>query len=277
MGLTINQGSFPQAAIELYDSGETGNNLWKTIVSPVLLAPNREHLAMVQAEKFDISQRELAEFCCELNLHFQEESLIFKGQQTERWYCFAEIPFEVAQVSPTTIIGENIFPYIPQGDNRRSWQKIFNDCQMLLHHSACNQQRINAGKPEINSLWFWGGGVLPDAYQSNFSQVMTNDSCVKNMGKLGGATSVPLELEHFSQTFAPKQGNLIYLDMLQFTEQQLKQLDENVIATLRQTVQDRGIEKLHIVIDNRYLFTVTRKSIRQFWKRKKSLAEFGFS
>ena len=63
---------------------------------------------------------------------------------------------------PTQALGEDVFEHIPDGAEARRWRVLSSEAQVVLHNHPHNAARAAAGKPPINSLWFWGGGVLPD-------------------------------------------------------------------------------------------------------------------
>src|SRR5690606_26371883 len=45
----------------------------------------------------------------------------------------------------------------------------------VLHNHPRNAERARQGKPPVNSLWFWGGGVLPDAVESPHAAFHSGD------------------------------------------------------------------------------------------------------
>ena len=52
---------------------------------------------------------------------------------------------------------------MPQHPEARFWRRILNEIQVALHNCPVNIRRRQSGKQEINSVWFWGGGFIPDA------------------------------------------------------------------------------------------------------------------
>ncbi len=42
------------------------------------------------------------------------------------------------------------------------WRHAINEAQIILHAHPVNQAREAAGRPQVNSLWPWGGGRLPE-------------------------------------------------------------------------------------------------------------------
>jgi len=268
LGMSLNNEQFPHAAIKHATEKNSDDHRWMTFASPILLLPNREHLAMVKANHFSLTEVEAESFCHELNLHFEEDELHFTYQTAEQWYCTAEKPFETAKISPETIIGENIYPHIPHGENKMSWQAVFNEVQMLLHHSPTNKKRIDAGKPEINSLWFWGAGQLPDNYQAQITSVITDDICVKSMAKLGSVLASPYN-KQFSSNIKSNAQNIIYLSNDFFSLMDLSKIDETLFLQLRNFLKSKIIDELVFYFSEEKKLVVTAKNIKRFWKRNR--------
>lgn len=51
--------------------------------------------------------------------------------------------------------------FLPTGEDAPGWIRLLHEVQMALHDHPWNQSRALSGKPPVNSLWPWGGGVLP--------------------------------------------------------------------------------------------------------------------
>ena len=60
---------------------------------------------------------------------------------------------------------------------------------MLLHECEVNQKRENRGDPAVNSLWFWGGGVLPSPRPATWSKVFGHSAVLRGLAAAGGVAS----------------------------------------------------------------------------------------
>jgi hypothetical protein len=58
-------------------------------------------------------------------------------------------------------IGRAVSP-LPLIPDYAPWRHAINEAQMILHTHPVNQARETAGRPQVNSLWPWGGGSLPE-------------------------------------------------------------------------------------------------------------------
>jgi hypothetical protein len=65
-----------------------------------------------------------------------------------------------------SVLGKTANPYVEQTRENLPWYRLTNEIQMFMHQHVVNQQRLQQGLATINSLWFWGGGQLPNAIPS---------------------------------------------------------------------------------------------------------------
>ncbi|MFT4180238.1 MAG: phosphoglycerate mutase [Thermomonas sp.] len=110
-----------------------------------------------------------------------------------RWYL--RLPREAklpAFASPDDALGEDVFEHIPDGAEARRWRALASEAQVTLHNHPHNAARIAAGKPPINALWFWGGGVMPDHAACNSPTVFSDDPRLHGLARIGNFTAMPV-------------------------------------------------------------------------------------
>lgn len=92
---------------------------------------------------------------------------------------------------PTEALGADAFDYFPRDGSAaaRTWAGLLNEAQIVLHNHPWNARRAAAGKPAINSLWFWGAGALPDRVTAAVLCVQSDESILRS---LATASAVPL-------------------------------------------------------------------------------------
>jgi len=93
---------------------------------------------------------------------------------------------------PSDALGADVFEFLPadvDGDAAlaRRWRSLLNEAQVVLHNHPWNVRRAAAGKPPINSLWFWGAGAMPDRVGSGFGQVETDDALLGAFAAASGS------------------------------------------------------------------------------------------
>lgn len=104
----------------------------------------------------------------------------------QRWYL--RLPREARLpvfVDPADALGADLFEHLPgidadiggpgHQDSGRRWRALLSEAQVLLHNHPWNARRIAVGKLPVNSLWFWGGGVLPDHVSTSSRLVYSDD------------------------------------------------------------------------------------------------------
>ena len=92
-----------------------------------------------------------------------------------------------AFAEPDEALGGDMFEHLPDGPEGRRWRALLSEAQVVLHNHPRNAERAARGLPPVNSLWFWGAGVLPDHVRSPHAQVRTNDPALQALA----ASSTP--------------------------------------------------------------------------------------
>lgn len=101
-----------------------------------------------------------------------------------RWYL--RVPRESklpAFTDPENALGDDLFEHLAEGADGRRWRALLSEAQVTLHTHPWNGQRIAQGKLPVNSLWFWGGGVLPDAVQAAHGTVYSNEETIRALAR----------------------------------------------------------------------------------------------
>src|SRR5512133_328324 len=88
--------------------------------------------------------------------------------------------------------GHDVHDVLPTGADASAWRQTFNEIQMVLHGLPLNEERVDAGSPAINSVWFWGGGVKTDVPGRTFTAVWSDDALAQALGAHADAHAAPL-------------------------------------------------------------------------------------
>jgi hypothetical protein len=91
---------------------------------------------------------------------------------------------------PEEALGVDLVACLPEGDDGRTWRRLFNEAQIVLHAHPVNAARVVAGKRPVNALWFWGAGALPASVETGLQAVASVDDVVRGLAKMGGAARV---------------------------------------------------------------------------------------
>jgi len=188
-----------------------------------------------------------------------------------RWYLRlphgSKLP---AFADPTDALGADVFEFLPGdagGDAAlaRRWRALLNEAQVVLHNHPWNARRAAAGKPPINSLWFWGAGAFPDRVCSGAGRIETGDDLLAAFAAAGGC-----HLHALPPRFSPTGSEQTLVDLRGQRDLSLVSRDWLVpaISALRQ----RRIRGIHLDFPN---VAGVRMTAGQRWRVwRKSLVQF---
>jgi hypothetical protein len=111
----------------------------------------------------------------------------------DRWYLRLPLGAKLPRFAePADALGADVFDHLPEGDEGRRWRALLSEAQVVLHNHEWNARRVASGRPPVNSLWFWGGGVLPDHVRGAHAVVQSDDVLVHALASAAGTTPTPL-------------------------------------------------------------------------------------
>ena len=142
-----------------------------------------------------LTARDVDAFLPDLQPLFAADGFVLDAPVPQRWYL--RLPASTALPdfpSPEAALGEDPFDHPPTGAPAlvRRWRVLANEAQVVLHNHPHNARRRAAGLPAVNSLWFHGGGGLPDAATSRFPTVLSDDPLLHGLAKLAKVDAQPI-------------------------------------------------------------------------------------
>lgn len=185
---------WPMAAITRdADAGDAPLHAWLR-ADPVFLRPDMNGVRLIAWGNLGLSAAEAEEFLRPLRPLFGDVGFPISATAPERWYLAlpreSKIP---AFTPPAEGLGEDLLSHLPQGPEAQRWRSLMNEAQVLLHNHPRNAQRVAAGLLPVNSLWFWGGGVLPDSVTCKVESVTSVDDELLALAKRAGTSLTPQE------------------------------------------------------------------------------------
>ena len=160
------QDDWPVAPLTLRADGEApGERFWLR-ADPVHLHAEQGDLVLVDGERLDITHGEAAALVDALNRHFSTDGLEFTAPTPTRWYVHLQQPLRLHTTPLSLATGRRVDALLPTGGDALAWHRCANEAQMLMHAHPVNEAREAQGALPINSLWFWGGGRLPECRAS---------------------------------------------------------------------------------------------------------------
>ncbi|NNK37958.1 MAG: hypothetical protein HKP03_05725 [Xanthomonadales bacterium] len=109
---------------------------------------------------------------------FIEEGIQMHSDHPERWCIALERPLNFEFTPLDEALGMNFSDALPHHPEALHWRRILNEIQVALHNCPVNVRRRQTGRQEINSVWFWGGGFIPDAAPHDVFDTVYSDHAV---------------------------------------------------------------------------------------------------
>lgn len=134
---------------------------------PVWLRADINRVYLAATQQIQLTPDEVVAIRDALQPWLSELELQFDAELSDRWYVRVTSPAQAFLPNPTHVMGYDLASVFERlnsenTDEAGHWQRLMNEMQMLLFQHPVNERRRQQGRPEANSLWFWGGGVLPD-------------------------------------------------------------------------------------------------------------------
>lgn len=258
---------------------------------PVHLIPDRDQLVLVGPESLDLTAAEAERLVQELNTFFSEDGWRIEAPTPQRWYLhFSPAPElgtpDLRTYDLTQVRGQSINTFLPRGADGKHWQGIMNEIQMLLHTSSVNQERQASGKLTVSSLWFWGSGELPvmdTDKDGRWCEVWSNEALSTGLALLTGSSGhkLPDNADDWLARASGSGEHLLIIDDLMLRRQQqdgaawqqaVQSLQNEWLAPLLAALRKKAISRLTVYTANGKSFTLTRRTLKRWWRRRRSLS-----
>jgi hypothetical protein len=140
---------------------------------------------MLACGNLGLTVEESNELAKPLKLLFGDAGFPLEVSPTGRWQLRCPKTSRLPVFSPpSAVLGDDMARHLPTGDNERQWRYLLNEAQVILHNHALNTARVQRGLPAVNSVWFWGGGALPDWVRTPLTRVISGDEPVVALARL---------------------------------------------------------------------------------------------
>lgn len=268
----------PCAALRaLADGLQTRDGVW-LCADPVHLRLARDSLSLTDPAELNLSREECAALAHALAPELAEYGVL-QAPHPQRWYLRLDALPKAHFHALDQVVGRNLQAWLPDGPDARTWRRALTETQTLLHTHAVNQLRERDGRPQANSLWFWGAGVLPSGLMPPCPTVMADEPLACGFALAAGIAPSPPTMPALGAHDAlwiagAAQRPHLTLDPQGWREA-LQRLERDVFAPLLAALQAGRIRSLQLVGlgDAATLeLDLTRGDLRRFWRRPKNLA-----
>jgi len=242
------ENQWPLAALTRQDDvGDAGDALWlradpchirPDINGARLLAVGR---TLLQDDEDDEAARALQPA---LQAVFAEAGFDFEMLAHGGWYL--KLPDGTPPpetLPPAEALGLDLVDHhiITATGGGRRWRALLSEAEIALHHHPYNAERIKTGKLPINSLWFWGGGVLPERVGTTVSELYSDDETAWALAAAAGVRRV-LPLLAASDAFARRRTATFDLTYLR----SMSEFNTRWLAPVMHALTSSEIARVHL-------------------------------
>ncbi len=171
------------------DAGDGDYGAWLR-ADPAHVRADLGRARMLACGELGLSHEEAETLVAALRPLFGQEGFPISAPVPSRWYLMIPAQSRIPAFSvPEAVLGDDLHSHMPEGDAGRRWRRLLNEAQVILHNHPLNAARTAAGKLPVNSLWFFGGGSMPDHVRCALRGVASRDPLVAG---LAGRVAPPL-------------------------------------------------------------------------------------
>lgn len=189
-GFQVLPADFSTAAVSRHgEAADAGQSLWLH-AAPCHLRVEPNGLRMLACQAMGLSALEAEDFVAVLRPLLGDLGFELLLSTPERWYLRLADGGSAPRFSPPgDVLGADIGAHLPPGPAGLRWRHLLNEIQISLHPHRRNAERSAGGQLPVNSLWFWGGGGLPNRVQSAHQSVVGTDPLLLGLARLAGVTA----------------------------------------------------------------------------------------
>ena len=282
-------GIVPQAGLDLpvaavtrvADMGVIDRDWWIR-ADPVYLEPGCDSLVMQAG--LGLTPAEAERLVAELNESLAQDGWLLKAPRPERWYLKPPAAAAITTTPLAAANSRNVHPLLPQGADHKAWHMRLNEIQILLHTSPVNAVREARGVLPANSVWFWGGGRLPQIGTVRWAHLCSDEPLAQGLARLAGVPSNPVPVNGTELLAQPGGGaQLLVLGLpvpilsqadAEAWQAALQTLEENWLSPLLAAVHAGDLRSLTLISDSGPLFLYRRAHRWRFWRRPRPLVEY---
>src|SRR6266851_8964891 len=265
----------------LADGGAPERHFWMR-ADPVHLQVGRDSLGLADSATFEVSRAESEALVDTLNRHFGR-AMLFYSTRPARWYVRLEKAPDMQTTPAAAARGAAIDEKLPSGPDAMRFHALMNEAQMLLHEHPVNAERETRGEPALNSVWFWGGGVIAAAKDRPFSTVVGDDPLARGLALAAGipVRALPKDAGSMLADLGEEGVALVVMDPPRSAagcaSERRAALERDWFGPLLAALQSGRIGMLTLSLpgaDSLLEVETVRPDLRHFWRLKKPLANY---
>jgi hypothetical protein len=258
----------------LGDGGAAADGYWLRAEPVHLVADQDKVYLAARGSELSLTAEEAAALTAEFNALFHEDGWQLWAPAPDRWYLRLPQAPQLRTHAPDHAVGCDVRPLLPQGADGMRMQAALNEIQMLFHASGVNARRLAEGRPAVNSLWLWGGGLLPVLAPLPWERLQGEDCLLRGIAARAGVagTAPPDGAEAWLGVAA---GGMVLFDA---ELHPMGALERDWFAPLLAALRSGTLMQLEIHLTaTACRYHVDRRSARRWWRRRRPLAMYAGS
>jgi len=268
-------GPLPVAALTQAAQRETVPNCgsyWLQ-VDPVTMWADMARVFMTSCGFADLDPYERNEVEACVREVLETEGFRLHGDHPERWCIALEHPPGFDFTPLDEALGMDVAETLPDHPEALHWRRVLTEIQVALHNAPVNQRRRALGKTEVNSVWFWGGGFLPQATPSYLLDAVYSDHPVcRGLAIINDFRLKPLAQAESSDFAEDGQAVLVDWSWPNRSPQASLAALESLVGRALERVR-RGEWVLTLYDGSGKGRSVGAAAGRRFWRRRRPLAD----
>lgn len=255
----------------LAEGGAADTGYWLCAEPVHLLADQDKVYLAARGKELSLAADEATALVAEFNALFREDGWQLWAPTPARWYLRLPQPPQLRTHAPDNALGCDVRPLLPQGSDGMRMQAALNEIQMLFHASGVNARRLVEGRPAVNSLWLWGGGVLPALASLPWQRFYGEDCLLRGIAaRAGSSAAAPVDAGTCLRT---DDSGLILFDA---ERHGIAALERDWFVPLLAALRDGVLAQLDIHLTaTSCRYRIDGRAARRWWRRRRPLAAYG--
>lgn len=245
--------------------GQTGDrpSAWIAAADPVYLQPELDRLRLHALASGDLPGTDLKRLVDHLQAVLGSAGGAGFARIGSYCYLTADTSLPTADQPPEML--DQCIPtdYLPGGSDRARHRSLLSEIEMALHEHPVNAERERAGKPVVNSLWIWGGGLAPATQSGELPPLFADDPLLRGFWRQQQSqeSGWPGSVE---QCLAAADGDVVIAAPVS------RPLEQS-LNELRRALVSRRVDSLVLLFADDLRAALRRTHALRFWRRDDAL------
>lgn len=261
---------YPSAAVTRSgDAGEPARGFWLHLQPMHFVAGLDRLTAVVLHGASDVTRAELVELEPTIGAHLRTAGMHLVTTAHDDWLVHSDHALDVQTATPDSAAASPLEQAMPQGRDSPALRRLMTELQMLLHEHPVNVARSRRGVPEINAVWFHGGGELRELQCHSLPQAFGDDLYLRGIYRLHEPEMTVPPPADAQMILARLQSRAVAV----VAADDVDVLEAAWIAPLTRALTTGAIARLDLVLDC-WRITVARHALLKFWRSSRPPAEW---